>query len=141
MCKRIQIRIRKLKNGVLLIQPVFDLNQSVVTPQDRLRAIDGVVVAAFRMGDLMYSVLEGHPSAENGDMTVRIYDSATPDKDTVLFETSERDDGKFQYRATSELFGRNWTFEFLGTPIGWRWSGNIQSRSSFLLLVFCSLFS
>lgn len=43
--------------GVLLVQPTFDLSQDISTPAARAGAINVLLVAAFRMGDLMDNVL------------------------------------------------------------------------------------
>lgn len=63
--------------GVLLVQPTFDLSQDISTPAARAGAINVLLVAAFRMDDLMDSVLARQSIVQDNGLDVRLFDAQT----------------------------------------------------------------
>ena len=114
------------QNGVLLIQPVFDLTMPTATADERRTAVQGFIVAAFRMGDLMNYVLQAGDKDEDGLISVRLYDASTPTPEALLFENSTAIPAAFGSTRTFDLYGRSWTLK-TSAPATFNRMGSTQS--------------
>jgi len=99
------------QNGVLLLLPLFDPQADITTAAARRNAAQGMVVAAFRMGDLMNSVLARHSVSKEQGISIRLYDAADPLPEALLYGDTDVIDGPFTYRATFSIYGRAWTLQ------------------------------
>lgn len=117
--------------GVLLVQPTFDLSQDISTPAARAGAINVLLVAAFRMGDLMDSVLARQSIVQDNGLDVRLFEAQTAHPERLLFASDTVVDGPREFTSSISLYGRDWTFQITGARVQ---SGAVNASSPMIIL-------
>ena len=117
--------------GVLLVQPTFDLFQDISTPAARAAAINVLLVAAFRMGDLMDSVLARQSIVQDNGLDVRLFEAQTAHPERLLFASDTVVDGPREFTSSISLYGRDWTFQITGARVQ---SGAVNASSPMIIL-------
>ena len=117
--------------GVLLVQPTFDLSQDISTPAARAGAINVLLVAAFRMDDLMDSVLARQSIVQDNGLDVRLFDAQTAHPKRLLFASDTVVDGPREFISSISLYGRDWTFQITGARVQ---SGAVNASSPMIIL-------
>jgi CHASE1-domain containing sensor protein len=116
--------------GVLLVQPTFDLSQDISTPAARAGAIHVLLVAAFRMGDLMDSVLARQSTVQDNGLDVRLFEAQTAHPERLLFASDTVVDGPREFTSSISLYGRDWTFQITGARVQ---SGAVNASSPMII--------
>lgn len=101
--------------GILLISPVYqrtrlgDSNELPPNPP-----ATGLIISAFRMGDLLTSILAKHQTHAADRIHIRLMDSVGGD--SILYQSpKEHTAPLFSATETIELFGRTWSFQSSST--------------------------
>ena len=94
--------------GVLVILPTYKSGTMPATAAARRADINGVVVAVFRLGDLVTSVLARNASRQSGTIHVTLRDENATAADT-LFTTDQTVVTQSQMTQVLPVFGRTWT--------------------------------
>ncbi|GIT91004.1 histidine kinase [Jannaschia pagri] len=104
--------------GVLLVVPVYRPGKALSTLRARSDAAMGVVVGAFRMGDLLGSVLQGTENSAANFVDVSLSDASQPVEDSLLYQSAEFAPQSSSYISETRLslYGQTWVLNLASTP-------------------------
>lgn len=108
---------KDMQAGVLMFVPVYK-NGSINTVKARREAIVGWVFSAFRMDDLMKSILGNKYLNQKNNIHLQIFDNETISKEGLLFDSEKNNikkekETKLRTEILPVLFnGKRWTLVF-----------------------------
>ncbi|MGE0055920.1 MAG: CHASE domain-containing protein [Hyphomicrobium sp.] len=100
--------------GTLLYLPIYKGDQEPNDIQGRRAGLTGFMYAAFRMKDLLRSVLKGQTPAQLSAFDIAVYDGSVADPEAVLFSSTSKDQARshaFKLRYPLEVAGEAWTMD------------------------------
>jgi PAS domain S-box-containing protein len=131
----VQDRIKQ--NSFLIFHPVFKNDSYIDTIDDRYNALEGFVVGAFRVNEIVKTVMDDDSQKY---MSLHIYDTYVSDSSATIYgEYALESD--FSYFTTMTVAGRQWglnfhpTASFLRQYKGWRSWSVIVTGFSFAALL------
>jgi signal transduction histidine kinase len=122
------ILVRGLENrestGFIIFLPVFKPGAPIATPEQRSKAVIGMLDTVFYIHSFIGAVLGD--SAPNSDISFDVYDGASPEPDSLLFNLHPGMDPSNGLRRFDHIKvgGRPWMLDFYAGP-GF---GNFWSR-------------
>lgn len=124
--KLVQETHGKVQAGFLMYVPIFAKGLPLATPQQKWRAIRGLVYSPFRMDDLM----QGMMSLRGSPIDFSIFDGDNADRDARMYDSREEGAGRshqaeFNALRRIELYGHYWTVSLRSSP---NFEADYQSR-------------
>ncbi|MGB1235261.1 MAG: CHASE domain-containing protein [Planktomarina sp.] len=129
--------------GTIVILPVFTNDLPTLSPTARLAATQGLIISAFRMGDLVEAILAKQGIDVQGLLAASLYDAPSVTPEETMFEDVRLANGglldaKYTSTQTFDVFGRTWTFQTVSTP---EFETTISTMGSKLIAIAGVLFS
>jgi PAS domain S-box-containing protein len=111
---------KDMQSGLLMYAPVYRLGMPVQTPEERRKAVMGLVYSPLRARDFVYGVL----GKLQPDVAFEFYADPNRSPESLLFssvasEKTEMPPGfvpAFSAERTVEAYGRTWAFSFHSLP-------------------------
>lgn len=100
--------------GTLLYLPIYTGDREPNDIQSRRARLTGFMYAAFRMKDLLRSVLKGQTPAQLSAFDITVYDGSVGDPKAVLFSSTSKNQARshaFKLRYPLEVAGEAWTID------------------------------
>ncbi len=103
--------------GLLVVLPVYRLDEPRENVQMRRQALQGYMVAVFRINDMVEASLSG---MDREGIEIELYDDSAAKSDRFLYGTRDRLSRAKRYpfedTSTFEMAGRHWRLQFLLRP-------------------------
>jgi len=106
------------QTGVLIIFPVYQMNQNTETVEKRQQALQGFAIGVFRIDDMVSNILNSIDSSDKINLT--IYDSSDDlDEEMLIFTNIENGFEQKTQISTSKdipITGRTWRINYSPSP-------------------------
>lgn len=105
----------KTQAGILMYVPLYQPDETIRSPQQRLQALKGFVYSPYRMDDLMRGIL----GAADPNLSLRIYagDDELPEHLIFASRNQARSDSAQHSRIVRlDLYGQTWTLRLESLP-------------------------
>ena len=122
--------------GTLMYLPIYSGETDPTTLEGRRAGLTGFMYGAFRMTDLLRSVLQVQAPAQLAAFNIRIYDGTAADPSAQLFASTPREQASasspFRVRYPLEVAGEAWTIDITAShPI----SASIDRNKPLIVLI------
>jgi len=112
---------KDVQPGVLMYLPIYAGQTEPATLEARRARLTGFMYGAFRMMDLLHSVLQARAPAQLRVFDINIYDGAVADADALLFSSRPNEhagERVLKVRYALQVAGQDWTIDVTsGRPI------------------------